>query len=477
MGDVKRFGRYEVRKTLGRGAMGVVYLAEDPIIGRQVAIKVIEAHENADKDELEQLEARFEREFRSAGRLEHPSVVGIYDVGYEDGNPFIAMEYVRGESLQSILGSKRAFTFKEIANLATQLCSALDYAHDFGIVHRDIKPANIMVTQDGRAKIMDFGIARVATTTLTRTGTLIGTPAYMSPEQVKGRVVTGASDQFSLGVMLYHMLSGERPFTAESPTTIMYKIVHEEPLKPSVVESTLPAPVDDVLMRALSKNPADRYAAASEFAHALSAALGVTPADSPITAGVPKAPAAPPAELDAAETVITKAPARARATAEVTEQPEENVDALAEEAERLHGDDQLTEAIEALPELDAGTDRSRIVVGGIAVAAVVVIAFVGWYFRGSLSAPAVPGQLVVNEVPWAYVAAVVDANGVSFLDDRTPTPLSLSLPPGTYTVTLHDPDGVVLRETTIEVGSAVTSTIRPEKAVDVAEYFREAGWQ
>ncbi len=375
MGEAKRFGRYEVRKTLGRGAMGVVYLAEDPIIGRQVAIKVIEAHEDADKDELEQLEARFEREFRSAGRLDHPNVVGVYDVGYEDGNPFIAMEYVQGESLQSILGSKRAFTFDEIAGLATQLCSALDYAHDFGIVHRDIKPANIMVTRGGRAKIMDFGIARVATTTLTRTGSLIGTPAYMSPEQVMGKVVTGASDQFSLGVMLYHLLSGERPFIAESPTTIMYKIVHEEPLQPSIVEATLPAAVDAVLMRVLSKDPAERYPSASEFAAALRAALGTAPTDFSVMTDVPEAPAAPARELEAAVTVITNP--QARATAETTAQTAETAAGLVETAERSQREGEWAETIDVSPGRDADADRPRVAVWAVAVAAGIVIAVVG----------------------------------------------------------------------------------------------------
>ena len=145
MGDGERFGRYEVCETIGRGAMGVVYLAEDPVIGRKVAIKVVEGVEGLEEDELEQLQARFEREFQSAGRLSHPNIVAVHDVGHKDGNAFIAMEYVQGESLHSILAQKRAFSFKEITDLTTQLCSGLDYAHEFGIVHRDIKPAGAVV--------------------------------------------------------------------------------------------------------------------------------------------------------------------------------------------------------------------------------------------------------------------------------------------------------------------------------------------
>jgi len=282
MGDAKRFGRYEVRNTIGKGAMGIVYLAEDPVIGREVAIKVVETHEGIDKEELTQLQARFEREFQSAGRLSHPNIVGVHDVGHEEGNAFIAMEYVKGEALDDIIAQGRAFSFKEVADLTAQIASGLDYAHEFGIVHRDVKPANILVTREGRPKITDFGVAKVATTTLTRTGTVVGTPAYMSPEQVTGHPVSGAADQFSLAVMIYQMLTGERPFTGENPTTIMYKIVHEEPVPPSVLNAMVPGPVDDALIRALSKNPEERYPTCSDLANALRSALGAAPADSTV---------------------------------------------------------------------------------------------------------------------------------------------------------------------------------------------------
>ena len=285
MGEAKKFGRYEVRDTIGRGAMGVVYLAEDPVIGRQVAIKVVESHEGLEDFELEQLNARFEREFQSAGSLSHPNIVSVHDVGLQDGNTFIAMEYVQGESLSSILAANRAFSFKEIADMAAQLSSGLDYAHEFDIVHRDIKPANILITRDGRPKITDFGVAKVATTTLTRTGTVVGTPAYMSPEQVTGHPVAGTADQFSLAVMLYQMLTGERPFSGENPTTIMYKIVHEEPPPPSALNVTVPAAVDTALLRALAKNPVDRYPTCTDLANALRDALGAAPSAATMVMG------------------------------------------------------------------------------------------------------------------------------------------------------------------------------------------------
>jgi len=282
MSQPECFGRYKVEKILGRGAMGVVYLAEDPVIGRQVAIKVIQAHAGLDEEELEQLQARFEREFKSAGTLSHPNIVTIHDVGQENECSFIAMEFVKGEGLDGVIASNRVLSFKEIADLTLQICDGLDYAHERGVIHRDIKPANIIITREGRPKITDFGIAKVTTTTLTRTGTVIGTPSYMSPEQVTGHPVTGASDQFSVAVMTYQLLTGERPFIGDSPTTIMYKIVHEEPVRPKVLNARLPEALDRALMRALDKDPAQRYPTCSAFAEAVRDALGAAPADATV---------------------------------------------------------------------------------------------------------------------------------------------------------------------------------------------------
>ena len=276
------YGRYEVKKVLGRGAMGVVYLAEDPVIGREVAIKVIQAHAGLEDQELEQLQARFEREFRSAGTLSHPNIVTIHDVGQEEDCSFIAMEFVRGEGLESIIAANRVLSFKEVADLTLQICDGLDFAHERGVVHRDIKPANIIITREGRPKITDFGIAKVTTTTLTRTGTVIGTPSYMSPEQVTGHPVTGAADQFSIAVLVYELFTGERPFVGDSPTTIMYKIVHEEPVRPKVLNARLPEALDRALLRALEKDPAQRYPTCTAFAEAVRDALGAAPADATV---------------------------------------------------------------------------------------------------------------------------------------------------------------------------------------------------
>jgi hypothetical protein len=269
------FGRFRVIRPLGRGGMGMVYLAEDPIIGRQVAIKVVRAEAGLDDAEVHELQTRFEREFQSAGTLSHPNIVTVFDVGKEGDSSFFAMEFLPGESLGDVLRSSRVLSFKEIADYATKICSALDYAHDHGVVHRDIKPANILIDKMGEPKITDFGVAKLTSTNLTRTGTVVGTPSYMSPEQVTGQPVSGASDQFSIAVILYQMLTGELPFTGENPTTILYKIVHETPTRPHEKKRTLPPQIDQVLLRALEKKPENRYARCVDLALAAREALGV----------------------------------------------------------------------------------------------------------------------------------------------------------------------------------------------------------
>ncbi len=269
------FGRFRVIRPLGRGGMGMVYLAEDPIIGRQVAIKVVRAEPGLEEAELNELQTRFEREFQSAGTLSHPNIVTVFDVGKEGDSSFFAMEFLPGESLADILKSDRVLSFKEIAEYGSKMCSALDYAHDHGVVHRDIKPANILIDRSGEPKITDFGVAKLTSTNLTRTGTVVGTPSYMSPEQVTGQPVSGASDQFSVAVIFYQMLTGELPFTGENPTTILYKIVHETPTRPHEKKRTLPPQIDQVLLRALEKKPENRFARCIDLAMAVREALGV----------------------------------------------------------------------------------------------------------------------------------------------------------------------------------------------------------
>ncbi|MCB1018413.1 MAG: serine/threonine protein kinase [Acidobacteria bacterium] len=272
---MERIGRYEILSELGRGAMGVVYLARDPKIGREVAIKTIKLADKAAEDEIEALRNRLVREAQSAGRLSHPGIVTIYDVDEEGGVSYIAMEYVRGETLERKLRNfGRIEDLSFVSHVLTDTAEALDYAHEKGIIHRDVKPGNVMLGDDGAVKIMDFGIARVGSTKLTQTGTVMGTPSYMSPEQVKGEDLDGRSDQFSLGVIAYEMLTGKKPFHGDNLTSVIYKIVSSPP-EPTQVAAPWVAPgVDAVVMRALSKEPGDRFASCEAFALAFAKAIG-----------------------------------------------------------------------------------------------------------------------------------------------------------------------------------------------------------
>jgi tRNA A-37 threonylcarbamoyl transferase component Bud32 len=263
-------GRYRIIGELGRGAMGVVYHATDPAIGRSVAIKTIRIHDIHDKQQREKLRERLFREARSAGVLSHPNIVTIYDMDEVDGLAYIAMAYVNGPTLEKILASQTPLSGVKMLRILRQAASALDYAHGRGIVHRDVKPANIMTDEDGAVKITDFGIAKItAPGDATETKTVVGTPNYMSPEQVQGLPVDGRSDQFSLAVIAYEILTGERPFQGEHLSTVVYKIVAEEPERAQQINGTLTARIDEVLRRALSKKPEDRYPNCANFVGAL----------------------------------------------------------------------------------------------------------------------------------------------------------------------------------------------------------------
>lgn len=264
-----RFGRYEVEGVLGKGAMGIVYLARDPAINRKVAIKVLHARTGLDDDERAAMRERFEREVRSAGTLSHPYVVTVYDVGEEDGHAYLAMEFVDGSSLDSRISSELDFTLEQVAEVIDKTAAALDYAHARRIVHRDIKPGNILLTPAGEPKVTDFGVAKLTNLDMTTTGTIVGTPKYMAPEQIMGRQVGPATDQWALAVVAFEMLTGGLPFEGDNPTTMMYHVVHDEPPPPRSLNAELPAAIDRVLLQALSKNPENRFPSCTDFAHAL----------------------------------------------------------------------------------------------------------------------------------------------------------------------------------------------------------------
>jgi serine/threonine protein kinase len=264
----ERFGRYEILAELGRGAMGVVYKARDPKINRVVAVKTISLAGQPPEEEQEYRE-RFYREAEAAGRLSHPGIVTIFDVGEEPETraPYIVMEFVKGQSLDKLLSREdRRLPVDTALQLAHELAEALDCAHGQGVVHRDLKPANILLTQEGHAKIADFGVAKLNLANHTLGGRTLGTPAYMSPEQLNGEAVDGRSDLFSLGVVLYTILTGYRPFQGNSALTVSYKVVNRDPVPATVLETELPLELDYIIGRAMAKDPAQRYQRGMEMA-------------------------------------------------------------------------------------------------------------------------------------------------------------------------------------------------------------------
>ncbi len=262
-----RLGKYEILGTLGKGAMGVVYDGRDPIIDRRVAIKTIPLPDPDDAEAQDEL-ARFKREAQAAGRLSHPNIVGVFDYGETDKIAFIVMEFVDGTSLKPLLERQERFPPVETVRIMQELLAGLQYSHQRGVVHRDIKPANIMLTKAGVVKIADFGIARIESSSMTQAGTIMGTPAYMSPEQFMGQTVDQRTDIYSAGVMLYQMLTGERPFEG-SMTAIMHKALNTQPPRPSELSVTAPAGLDAVVATAMAKRPEQRYADAGAFSAAL----------------------------------------------------------------------------------------------------------------------------------------------------------------------------------------------------------------
>jgi serine/threonine-protein kinase len=262
---ITEVGKYRILEQIGEGAMGVVYRALDPMLNRPVAIKVM-SDALARDDELRK---RFLREAQAAGSLQHPNVVTVYDFGEVDGHLYIAMEFVTGEDLEAMLARRAPITVAQKIDIVVDVLNGLGYAHKRGIVHRDIKPANIRVDEEGRARIMDFGIAHLQSSKMTRTGLMVGTPAYMAPEQITSGTITPATDIFSIGAVLYELLTGTKPFEGESLQSVFYKIVSASPPDVSTVVPSLPASLNTITMHALEKDPAARFANAMQMANAL----------------------------------------------------------------------------------------------------------------------------------------------------------------------------------------------------------------
>jgi len=290
-------GRYQLERVLGKGAMGIVYEALDPKLHRKVAIKTILISQ-LDEETAKDFSMRFVREAHAVARLNHPNIVQVYDFGEEGDIAYLVMEFIRGDELKSTLTTGRQFDRKECVRIMCELLDALDFAHEAGVVHRDIKPANVMLDSQGRTKLTDFGVARVTDADRThaertQAGTMVGTPAYMSPEQIQGQRIDRRTDIFSAGIILYQFLTGQKPFTGEGAWTVAKKIIQEDPPMPSSLNVGVSPEFDRVVAKALAKNPDQRFATAREFAVALRRAAEGKPAIPEVEATlvVPREPA------------------------------------------------------------------------------------------------------------------------------------------------------------------------------------------
>jgi serine/threonine-protein kinase len=293
--DPKTLGRYRIQGVLGKGAMGLVYDAHDPKLNRRVAIKTILTRK-LDTEAARMIDVRFEREVRAVARLNHPNIVQVYDFGAEGELAFIVMEFIKGKELKEYFDGDERFDLRTIFGLMTGLLDALDFAHEAGVIHRDVKPANVMVVDGRQAKLTDFGVARVIEPGAeqlesTRAGTIVGTPSYMSPEQIQGQPIDRRSDVFSAGIVLYQLLTWRKPFTG-TQWELAKKIIEEDPVWPSAIMQ-LPPELDRVVARAMAKRPDERYPSARKFADALRRILDGKPPEEPgeVVVGVPSSEA------------------------------------------------------------------------------------------------------------------------------------------------------------------------------------------
>ena len=374
---IDHIGRYKIESEIGKGAMGVVYKATDPNIGRTVALKTMRVDVHG--MESDEMLKRFHAEARNAGVLNHTNIVTIYDAQEVEGLFYIAMEFIQGQTLQELLKMGN-LPIEKIIDITRQVCAGLDYASARNIIHRDIKPANIMIEPDGTVKIMDFGIAKSAGTGMTSTGQVLGTPNYMSPEQVKGRTLDGRSDLFSMGVVLYEMLTGERPFTGDNVTTIIYKIVNEQPPAPRELDSTVHAGLSAIVMKALAKNRDERYQKgadlASDLLHYNKVGEGAQATQVLAEHSIPEVMHAP-ARAASATSAGAGAAAKAAPAASAQKKP-----APAKPAP-----------------VAASAAKGPLVLGGVLLVVVLAVAgYVGWKFKSSKSAEQ-PAPAAAVETP------------------------------------------------------------------------------
>jgi eukaryotic-like serine/threonine-protein kinase len=266
-------GRYEIVEELGQGAMGIVYKAKDPKINRMLAIKTIRFSDEFETEKIREIKERFMREAEIAGKLAHPAIVAIYDVGEDYELTYIAMEYLEGDSLQKFCRKGSLLPLRKALYIVSETALALDYAHKQGVIHRDVKPANIMLLKEGQIKVTDFGIAKAVSSSQTKSGIVLGTPNYMSPEQINGHGIDGRSDVFSLGVVFFELLTGQLPFHGKNLTNLFYQITQGKHPSPREINPKVPRPVEQILNKALAKEPAQRFATGADLARYLKAMI------------------------------------------------------------------------------------------------------------------------------------------------------------------------------------------------------------
>jgi len=434
----KKIGRYDVVDEIGRGAMGVVYRARDPLIGREVALKALRISVALSKEESEQFRQRFIREAQSAGILSHPNIVTIHDIisSSEDDLTYIAMEFVPGQTLRHLLSSEEPFSLELAVDIIRQVADGLDYAHSKGVVHRDIKPANILIAEGDRAKITDFGIARVNASNLTLDGQLLGTPNYMAPEQVVGNAVDHRADLFSLGVVFYETLTRHKPFPGENLTAVAHRVVYE-PFEPAEnYLPDLPMEIREVLRKSLEKEPAKRYQRGAEFSLALKRALEKARGES--TSPTVLLPQRPPRGADAATLAVSD---RGAATLASEPPPTQALRTPSPEPAGAVGDAANSESTPegastppAAPQPAAPQPAARaagpgvtsrkkspaaLTVGVFAALALVLAAGLGWlWLQGKDEPQAAPAAAPAGSIRSAeYVAAIAAGQGLLVAGD------------------------------------------------------------
>jgi eukaryotic-like serine/threonine-protein kinase len=431
METIEALGKYEIKRPLGRGAMGTVYEGWDPIIARRVAIKTVRLPDASDPETEEGL-ARFRREAQAAGRLSHPNIVGVFDYGETSELAYIVMEFVDGPPLKDVLDKHERFVLADIVRIMEDLLSGLQFSHERGVVHRDIKPANVMLTASGQAKIADFGIARIESSLMTQAGTVLGTPAYMSPEQFMGQVVDARSDIYSSGVLLYQLLTGERPFDG-GMSAIMHKALNTEPPAPSQLSVTAPASFDPVVRRAMAKRPEDRFSTAKAFIEAVRAAVA-----NPVEA------------VSEDEATMVAAPASGRVA-----------------------------AASLLPAASVVQPASRSPVAMIAIAAVVLLAAIGggaWWFLLRAPVPTHTAAIAVPPVapaptpapasPPSTAASAAAASSVATPPPPTPPPPPpTAVSPSAPATVAGSTDQVPAGATPAQANQPITATVPPPPAV------------